>query len=65
MIVDLYSVFATFRCPNCDKEIPVSFANVIEVGTPICDSCDWEMELANNKGRFINFSRKLIQLMRK
>lgn len=35
----------TWQCPDCDYSVVVSYEQLAECGSPICSSCDSEMEL--------------------
>jgi len=35
----------TWECPDCGWKAAVSYSQLAEVGNPICDQCDVEMEL--------------------
>jgi len=35
----------SWRCPECGLEAVVSYEDLAEIGNPICDQCDVEMEL--------------------
>lgn len=35
----------TWKCPDCGRQIDVSYQQLAEVGSPICPRCDLEMEL--------------------
>ena len=48
--VDISEVYAFFQCPECNNTTKVSFTNIINVGNPICDVCDNDMELVQNEG---------------
>ena len=35
----------TWRCPSCAATVEHSYDDLADVGTPICDDCDVEMEM--------------------
>lgn len=34
-----------WKCPHCGKVIEWSYNDLADAGTPICNDCDFEMEL--------------------
>jgi len=52
MNVDLDKVIGRWSCPECEKEIDVSYTNIADVGNPVCSDCDSEMELVNSIGEY-------------
>ena len=41
----LDGIYGIWKCPDCGKRILHSYFALTEVGNPICDGCDVEMEL--------------------
>ena len=37
----------TWQCPECGYTVEHSYEALVDVGRPICSSCDREMELIN------------------
>lgn len=50
----LSDIFSRWMCPECGEIINHSFMDMIQVGNPVCPSCDCDMGLLDNMARVFN-----------
>ncbi len=43
------SVLSVWKCPECGEMYETTFANIAEVGTPVCPDCDIDCEFRHVK----------------
>lgn len=50
--LSLDNIGARWECPTCHSQLDWSYANIVDVGNPICENCDndMDMELIEDSG---------------
>ena len=48
--IQLFNVYGVWVCPDCEKKVNWTYSDLANGGSPVCPTCDIDMEYSKELG---------------